>query len=52
MTDKEKIKSAINILCEGRTFYSGYFDNYEELSRIDKALFILIYGKSKEKYQN
>lgn len=35
------IKKAIRILCEGRTFYDGYFDNYDNLSRIDKAVYIL-----------
>jgi len=35
------IKKAIRILCEGRTFYDAYFDDYDNLSRIDKAIYIL-----------
>lgn len=35
------IKKAIKILCEGRTFYDGYFDDYDNLGRIDKAIYIL-----------
>ena len=35
------IKKAIRILCDGRTFYDGYFDDYEHLGRTDKAVYIL-----------
>lgn len=35
------IDEALFILCQGRTFYEGYFDNYENLGRIDKAIFLL-----------
>ena len=35
------IDEALFILCQGRTFYEGYFDNYENLGRIDKAVFLL-----------
>lgn len=35
------IDEALFILCNGRTFYEGYFDNYDNLGRIDKAIFIL-----------
>lgn len=35
------IDEALFILCQGRTFYEGYFDNYDNLGRIDKAIFVL-----------
>ena len=35
------IDEALFILCQGRTFYEGYFDDYNNLGRIDKAIFIL-----------
>ena len=35
------IDEALFILCQGRTFYEGYFDNYDNLGRIDKAIFLL-----------
>lgn len=35
------IDEALFILCQGRTFYEGYFDNYDNLGRIDKAVFLL-----------
>lgn len=35
------IDEALFILGQGRTFYEGYFDNYDNLGRIDKAIFIL-----------
>ena len=35
------IDEALIILCQGRTFYEGYFDNYDNLGRIDKAVFLL-----------
>ena len=38
---KNANKKAIEILCAGRTFYHGYFDNPEKLSRIDKAIYVL-----------
>lgn len=34
----QHVKKAIEILTLGRTFYDGYFDNIETLSRTDKAL--------------
>lgn len=35
------IDEALFILCQGKTFYEGYFDNYDNLGRIDKAIFLL-----------
>ena len=35
------IDEALFILCQGRTFYEGYFDNYGNLGRTDKAIFVL-----------
>lgn len=35
------IDEALFILCQGRTFYEGYFDDYDNLGRIDKAVFLL-----------
>lgn len=35
------IDEALFILCQGRTFYEGYFDDYDNLGRIDKAIFLL-----------
>lgn len=29
------------ILCQGRTFYDGYFNNPEKLSRCDKAIYLI-----------
>lgn len=45
------IDEALFILCQGRTFYEGYFDNYENLGRIDKAIFLLSKVMPKN-YQN
>ena len=44
------IDEALFILCQGRTFYEGYFDNYENLGRIDKAVFLLskVINRSKD----
>ncbi len=40
---KPKIKSALQILMDGRTFYDGYFDRpFENLSRIDQATVVLL----------
>lgn len=41
---REAINNAMGILCEGRTFYEGYFDNYESLGRIDQAIVKLEQG--------
>ena len=35
------IDEALFILCQGRTFYESYFDDYDNLGRIDKAVFLL-----------
>lgn len=45
------IDEALFILCQGRTFYEGYFDNYDNLGRIDKAIFLLSKVMPKN-YQN
>ena len=44
------IDEALFILCQGRTFYEGYFDNYENLGRTDKAIFVLskVINRSKD----
>lgn len=44
------IDEALFILCQGRTFYEGYFDDYDNLGRIDKAVFILskVINRSKD----
>lgn len=39
----DKLKFALGILMEGRTFYDGYFDKpFENLSRIDQATYVLL----------
>ena len=45
------IDEALFILCHGRTFYEGYFDDYDNLGRIDKAIFLLSKVMPKN-YQN
>lgn len=45
------IDEALFILCQGRTFYEGYFDDYDNLGRIDKAVFLLSKVMPKN-YQN
>lgn len=44
------IDEALFILCQGRTFYEGYFDNYDNLGRTDKAIFVLsqVINRSKD----
>lgn len=44
------IDEALFILCQGRTFYEGYFDDYDNLGRIDKAVFVLsqVINRSKD----
>ena len=44
------IDEALFILCQGRTFYEGYFDNYGNLGRTDKAIFVLsqVINRSKD----
>ena len=44
------IDEALFILCPGRTFYEGYFDNYDNLGRTDKAIFVLskVINRSKD----
>ena len=40
------IQAALEVLMEGRTFYNGYFAKpFEEMSRIDKATYVLLEAK-------
>lgn len=38
---KRALRDASNILCEGKTFFRGCFNDFEKLSRSDKALHII-----------
>lgn len=46
------IDEALFILCQGRTFYEGYFDDYDNLGRIDKAVFLLSKVMPTDYYRN
>ena len=43
---RQTLQEVKRILCEGRTFYDGYFDNPESLSRIDKAIYLITKAES------
>ena len=46
------IDEALIILCQGRTFYEGYFDDYDNLGRTDKAIFVLSKVMPTDYYKN